>query len=76
MSWGCPEGGDSEVDQVGAFGGARFKLGDFLGGGGQADLESFGFTEPSLLFGFLDALAEVVADLQEPWALFGVGSQE
>ena len=75
MSWGVVQGGDSEVDRAGA-GGAGFELGDFLLSGDQADLESFGLAEPSLVFGFLDALAEVVADLQEPRALFRVGPQE
>lgn len=49
-------------------GGEFVELGE-LGAGGEADFESFDFTEPSLAAGFGDAADEVVADLVEAAAL-------
>jgi hypothetical protein len=37
-------------------------LGEFVVGGGEADLEAFDFAEPAFAFGFGDAGGEVVAD--------------
>ena len=37
-------------------------LGDLVVGGGEADLESFGFAGPAFAFGLGDAGQEVVAD--------------
>ena len=51
-------------------------LGEFAGGGGEADAESFGFAGPAFALCFGDAGQEVVADLLEAVALGGVDSQE
>jgi hypothetical protein len=56
-------GGDAEVDVLGSAGCGGVGLGEFAGGGGEADLESFGFSGPAFAFGFGDAGVEVVADL-------------
>ncbi len=61
---------------LGSAGGGCVGLGDFAGGGGEADLESFGFAGPAFAFGFGDAGVEVVADLLQAVALGGVDSQE
>ena len=39
----------------GAAGGDLVHLGEFVAGGGEADLESFGFAGPAFAFGFGDA---------------------
>lgn len=49
---------------------------EFVTGGVEADLESFDFTEPSLLTGFGDAGDEVVADVDEAVPFGRVGPQE
>jgi hypothetical protein len=55
-------GGDAEADGFGAAGGANVGLGDFVVGGGEADLQSSASpVQPSLGLG--DAGQEVVADL-------------
>ncbi len=41
----------------------------------EADLESFDFAEPALTLCFGDAGGEVVADLDEPLALGGIGPE-
>jgi hypothetical protein len=69
-------GGDAEVDGFGAACGGQVGLGELASGGGEADLESFGFAGPAFAFGFGDAVQEVVADLLEAVALGGVDSQE
>jgi len=51
-------------------------LGEFLAGAGEADLEAVDLAEPALLAGFGDAGVQVVADLDQPWALCGVGAQQ
>lgn len=51
-------------------------MGEFAGGGGEADAESFGFAGPSFAFCFGDAGEEVVADLLEAVALGGVDAEE
>jgi hypothetical protein len=76
---GCGDvavGGDAEVDVLGSAGGGCVGLGELAGGGGEADLESFGFAGPAFAFGFGDAGVEVVADLLQAVALGGVDSQE
>jgi hypothetical protein len=49
-------------------------LGEFVAGGGQADVESVDFTEPALVVCFGDAVDEVVTDLDQSGPLGGVGS--
>nr|WP_258017937.1 MULTISPECIES: transposase [Streptomyces] len=71
---GVGDGGDAEVDDA-AIEGAPVELGEFLRSPGEADLESFDFAEPAFTFGFGDAGEEVVADLDEPVALGGVGPE-
>jgi hypothetical protein len=44
-------------------------LGDLLVGGGDADLQAFGFAGPAFAPGFADAGGEVAADYLEPRAL-------
>jgi hypothetical protein len=56
------EAGDAEVDGVVAAGG---DLGEFGPRAGEADFQSFGFTEPAVGLGFGNAGDEVVADLFE-----------
>jgi hypothetical protein len=56
-------GGDAQVDGLGVAVGGGVGLGDFVVGGGEADLESFGFPGPAFTLGFGDAGQEVVADL-------------
>jgi len=68
-------GGDAEADGFGAAGGGQVGLGEFVVGGGEADLESLGFAGPAFALGFGDAGQEVVADFFEAAALCGVDSQ-
>jgi hypothetical protein len=66
VSWGgdgrgdVAIGGDAEVDGFGATGSGQVGLGEFVVGGGEADLESFGFAGPAFALGFGDAGQEVV----------------
>jgi hypothetical protein len=69
-------GGDAEVDVLGAAGGGQVGLGELVVGGGEADLESLGFSGPALALGLGDAGQEVVADFFEPAALGGVDPQQ
>ena len=69
-------GGDAEVDGLGAAGGGGFGLGDLAVGGGEADLESFGFAGPAFAFGFGDAGVEVGADFFEAVPLGWVDAEE
>jgi hypothetical protein len=62
---GVGEGGDAELDGVVAVGGDLVHLGEFGAGSGEADSESFGFTEPAVGLGLGDAGDEVVADLDQ-----------
>jgi hypothetical protein len=62
---GVGEGGDAELDGLVAAGGDLVHLGEFGVGAGEADLQSFGFAEPTVGLGFGDAGGEVVADLGE-----------
>jgi hypothetical protein len=64
------------VDGLGAAGGGRVGLGELAGGGVEADLEFFGFADPSFAFGFGDAGVEVGADLFEAVPLGGVDAEE
>jgi hypothetical protein len=59
-----------------AAGGQCVQLGEFGGGGGEADFESFDFAEPPLLPGFGYAGVQVVADAGQPGALGGVRAQQ
>jgi len=52
------------------------ELREFLAGAGEADLQAVDLAEPALLAGFGDAGVQVVADLDQPWALCGVGAQQ
>jgi hypothetical protein len=51
-------------------------LGEFGVGGGEADLEPFGFSGPAFAFGFGDAGDEVFADVDEPGPLSWVDAEE
>src|SRR6266516_8109944 len=62
---GCVAAGDEPVD-----------LGELGVGGGEADFEPFGFSEPALLFGFDDAGGQVLADGGQPWPLGGVDAEQ
>ena len=69
--------GHSEVGHGGAAaGGDLVRLGEFLFGGGEADLQAFGFAGPAFALGFADAGDQVVADLGQPRPLGGVGAQQ
>ena len=62
---GCGDvavGGDAEVDVLGSAGGGQVGLSELVVGGGEADLESFGFAGPAFALGLGDAGQEVVAD--------------
>ena len=65
-------GGDAEADGFGSAGGGQVGLGEFAGGGVEADLKSFGFAGPAFALGFGDAGEEVVADAFKAAALGGV----
>src|SRR5579859_7296367 len=62
---GVGEGGDAELDGLAAAGGDLVHLGEFGAGAGEADLQSFGLSEPAAGLGFGDAGDEVVADLDQ-----------
>jgi hypothetical protein len=47
---------------------------EFLAGAGEADLQPVDLAEPAFAAGFGDASVEVVADLDQPGALCGVGA--
>jgi len=72
---GVAVGGDAEADVLGAAGLGEVGLGKLVVGGGEADLESFGFSGPAFAFGFGDAGEEVVADLFQSVALGGVDAE-
>ena len=56
--------GHSEVGHGGAAaGGDLVHLGEFVAGGGEADLQPLGFAGPVFVLGFADAGDQVVADL-------------
>jgi hypothetical protein len=59
-----------------AAGGDLVHLGEFLAGGGQADLQALGFSGPVFALGFAGAGDQVVADLGQPRPLGGVGPQQ
>ncbi len=66
--------GHSEVDHGGAAaGGDLVHLGEFVAGGGEADLQALGVAGPAFALGFADAGDQVAADLGQPWPLGGVG---
>jgi hypothetical protein len=70
------ESGYAQVHGGAAAGGQGVELGEFRGGRGEADLESFDFAEPSLLAGFGYAGVQVVADAGQPGALGRVRAQQ
>ena len=55
--------GHSEVGHGAAAGGDLVHLGEFVAGGGEADLQALGFAGPVFVLGFADAGDQVVADL-------------
>ena len=67
------EGRHPEVD-AGRPGRDLVELGEFLAGAGEADLQPVDLAEPAFAAGFGDADMEVVADLDQPGALGGVGA--
>ena len=50
--------------------------GEFVLGGGEADLQALGFAEPAFVVGFVDAGLQVVAKAGQPWPLGRVGPQQ
>jgi hypothetical protein len=69
--------GHSEVGHgAAAVGGDLVHLGEFVAGGGEADLQALGFAGPAFALGFADAGDQVAADLGQPWPLGGVGAQQ
>ena len=70
------EGGDAELDGLVAAGGDLVHLGELGAGAGEADFQSFGFTEPAVGLGLGDAGDEVVADLDQARPGGGVWPQE
>ena len=54
------------MDGVIAAGGDLVHLGELGARAGEADFQSFGFTEPALGLGFANAGDEVVADRDQP----------
>ncbi|WP_420077965.1 hypothetical protein ACN6AT_00455 [Streptomyces sp. JL4002] len=68
----CGPAWHAEVDWRASGGGVG--LVDFGFGAGEADAQALDFTEPALSLSFVDAVDEVVADLQEPTSLGGVGT--
>jgi hypothetical protein len=62
---GFGEGGDAELDGLAAASDDLVHLGEFGAGAGEADLQSFGLSEPAAGLGFGDAGDEVVADLDQ-----------
>ena len=73
---GVGEGGDAELDGIAATGGDLVHLGELGAGAGEADFQSFGFTEPAVGLGLGDAGDEVVADLDQAGPGGGVWPQE
>jgi hypothetical protein len=65
----------AEVD-CGAPPGKLVELGEFLPGGGEADLQAVGLAEPAFALGFVDAGLEVVAQAGQPWPLGRVSPQQ
>ena len=60
------KGRPPEVDGDGSAG-SLVELGQFGGGGGEADAQAFGFPPPALAFGLGDPGEQVVADLLQVW---------
>jgi len=52
------------------------ELGELVRGGGEADLEAVGFTDPALPLCFLDSGDQVVADAHQSWPLGRVDAQQ
>jgi hypothetical protein len=80
---GCGDGAASDVGEAGhaevgggASPGEIIELGEFLPGGGEADLQTLGFAGPAFMVGFVDAGLEVVAQVGQPRSLGRVGPQE
>ena len=69
------EAGHPEVG-AGRAGGELVELGEFLAGAVEADLQAVDFAEPAFASGFGDAGVQVVADLDQPLALCGVGAHQ
>ncbi|NJP98791.1 hypothetical protein HCN51_56830 [Nonomuraea sp. FMUSA5-5] len=65
----------SELDG-GGLAGAVVEVGELGLGSGQADVQAFGLTQPTLALGFGDARQEIAADLLKPWSLGGVNAEE
>jgi len=59
------EGGDAELDGLAAASHDLVHLGELGAGTGEADLQSFGLSEPAAGLGFGDTGDEVVADLDQ-----------
>ena len=69
---GDAEGGGAGLG--GAFGAVEVR--ELVFGGGEADVESFGFTQPAVGACFLDPCGEFLDDLGQPWSLGGVDPQQ
>ena len=74
-SGGVAEGGDAQRDSASLVG-DLIELLEFVSGAVEADLETFDFTEPSLVAGFGDAADEVVTYLDEPIAFGRIGPHQ
>ena len=77
---GAADGGEmaghSEVGHgAAAVGSDLVHLGEFVAGGGEADLQALGFAGPAFALGFADAGDQVVADFGQPRPLGGLGAQ-
>lgn len=71
------EDGHAEVDQLWPTVGPSPAEAVELGGGGvEADLESFDFSEPAVAAGLADAVAEVLDDLDDAATLAGVDLED
>jgi len=70
---GCVSvGGHAEADGLGSACEGELDLGELVVGGGEADLESFGFAGPALALGLGDAGGQVAADVFRPLFLGGI----
>jgi hypothetical protein len=69
-------GRNAEADGLGPSCEGELDLGELVVGGGEADLESFGFAGPAFAFGLGDAGQEVVADVLQSLFLGRVNPEE
>ena len=75
-SGGVGESWYAQVHRGVAAGGDLVHLGEFVAGAGEAHFQALDRAEPTVRFGFGDAVQRIVADLGEAAAFVGVGSQQ